>query len=90
VVLLDAGHLGQTFALAATSLGLAPFCTAAIDDPRIEQHLGVDGIDEAVLFAVGVGARPEGKAWAPDHDGSWVPETTPPAWAARAVTQGDA
>ena len=55
VVLLDAGHLGQTFALVATALGLAPFCTAALDAPRLEQHLGIDGISEAVIFAVGVG-----------------------------------
>jgi SagB-type dehydrogenase family enzyme len=83
VILLDAGHLGQTFALVATSLGLAPFCTAAIDGPGIEQHLGIDGIDESVLFAVGVGPRPAGKSWAPSHDRSGVPHTAPPAWAGR-------
>ncbi len=31
-VLLDAGHLCQTFCLAATWMGLAPFCTAALAD----------------------------------------------------------
>ena len=31
VVLLDAGHLCQTFCLVATWLGLAPFCTAALE-----------------------------------------------------------
>ena len=87
VILLDAGHLGQTFAVAATSLGLAPFCTAAIDDPLIEKHIGVDGVDEAVLFAVGVGPRPEAKSWAPHHDRKPAPETAPPAWAARAPGQ---
>jgi len=84
VVLLDAGHLGQTFALVATSLRLAPFCTAAIDAPRIEQHLEIDGIGEGVVFAVGVGARPDGKDWAPHHDRSLEnPRMKPPAFADR-------
>jgi SagB-type dehydrogenase family enzyme len=55
VVLLDAGHLCQTFCLVATWLGLAPFSTAALDDTRIEQDLGIDGIRESVLYAAGVG-----------------------------------
>jgi SagB-type dehydrogenase family enzyme len=64
-VLLDAGHLSQTFCLAATWLGLAPFCTLALADSRIEQDLGVDGVTESVLFAVGIGSRPPGVDWAP-------------------------
>ena len=40
VVLLDAGHLCQTFCLVATWLGLAPFCTAALKDTLIEEDLG--------------------------------------------------
>jgi SagB-type dehydrogenase family enzyme len=55
VVLLDAGHLCQTFCLAATWLGLAPFCTAALKDTLIEQDLGIDGISESVLYVAGVG-----------------------------------
>ena len=38
VVLLDAGHLCQTFCLVATWLGLAPFCTAALKDTLIEKR----------------------------------------------------
>ena len=84
VALLDAGHLGQTFALVATALGLAPFCTAAIDSAAFEELLGVDGISESALFAVGVGARPSGKPWAPMHDhAAPIPATMPPAWARR-------
>ena len=56
IVLLDAGHLGQTFCLTATRMGLAPFCTAALKDSLIENDLGIDGISESVLYAVGVGA----------------------------------
>ena len=55
VVLLDAGHLCQTFCLVATWLGLAPFCTAALKDMLIEEDLGIDGIRESVLYVAGAG-----------------------------------
>jgi SagB-type dehydrogenase family enzyme len=60
VVLLDAGHLGQTFCLTATRMGLAPFTTAALKDTLIEQDLGIDGISESVLYVAGVGVPAEG------------------------------
>jgi SagB-type dehydrogenase family enzyme len=55
VVLLDAGHLCQTFCLVATWLGLAPFCTAALKDTFIEKALRIDGIRESILYVAGVG-----------------------------------
>ncbi|HUB02423.1 MAG TPA: SagB family peptide dehydrogenase [Terriglobales bacterium] len=55
IVLLDAGHLCQTFCLVATWLGLAPFCTAAFRDSLLEKELGVDGIRESALYIAGVG-----------------------------------
>lgn len=58
VVLLEAGHLGQTFCLTATRLGLGAFCTAALKDTLIETDLGLDGIAESVLYVLGVGRRP--------------------------------
>ena len=58
VVLAEAGHLCQTFCLTATWLGLAPFCTMALEDTKIEQALGVDGISESVVYAMGAGMRP--------------------------------
>jgi SagB-type dehydrogenase family enzyme len=61
VVLLETGHLCQTFCLAATWLGLAPFCTAAFEDSLIEKELGLDGIRESVLYLAGVGTLPAGK-----------------------------
>jgi SagB-type dehydrogenase family enzyme len=61
VVLLDAGHLCQTFCLVATWLGLAPFCTAALKDSLIEKELGLDGIRESVLYLAAVGTLPAGK-----------------------------
>ncbi|HLA79543.1 MAG TPA: SagB family peptide dehydrogenase [Vicinamibacteria bacterium] len=64
-VLLEAGHFSQTFLLVATWLGLAPFCSMALADTKIEQDLGLDGVSESVLHAVGVGPRPSGVDWAP-------------------------
>jgi SagB-type dehydrogenase family enzyme len=58
VVLLDAGHLGQSFCLAATRMGLAPFSTAALKDSLIETDLGIDGVSESVLYVTGIGALP--------------------------------
>ncbi|MDE3135486.1 MAG: SagB/ThcOx family dehydrogenase [Acidobacteriota bacterium] len=57
VVLLEAGHFCQTFCLAATWLGLAPFCTAALLDEEIEKELGLGGATECVLYAAGVGLQ---------------------------------
>src|SRR5258708_36632848 len=58
VILAEAGHLCQTFCLTATWLGLAPFCTMALSDSRIEKDLGIDGITESGLYAAGVRRRP--------------------------------
>jgi SagB-type dehydrogenase family enzyme len=55
VVTLDTGHLGQTFCLVATWLGLAPFTTAALRDSSLEALLGLDGITESVMYLAGVG-----------------------------------
>jgi len=56
-VLAEAGHLCQTFCLTATWLGLAPFCTMALADTPIEELLGVDGISESVIYAMGAGTK---------------------------------
>jgi SagB-type dehydrogenase family enzyme len=63
--LVEAGHVCQTFCLAATWLGLAPFSVMGLADSRIEKDLGIDGIAESVLYAAGVGVRPRGATWAP-------------------------
>ena len=57
-VLIEAGHVCQTFCLTATWLGLAPFCSMAFADTAIENMLGLDGISESVMYAAGVGSRP--------------------------------
>ena len=64
-VLAEVGHHAQTFCLLATQQALAPFCTMALADTVTERLLGVDGLREAALYAVGVAPRPPGAAWAP-------------------------
>ncbi len=63
VVLTEAGHLCQTFCLVATWLGLAPFCTMAMADSKIDHDLGIDGVTEGVLYVAGVGKVPAGVDW---------------------------
>ena len=66
VVLLDAGHLGQSFCLTATRMGLAPFTTAAFEDTLVERDLGIDGIAESALYIAGVG-QPAGRRARPSR-----------------------
>ena len=63
--LIEAGHVCQTFLLAATSLGLAPYCLLGLADTLVERDLGIDGITESVLYCAGVGRPPRGKVSAP-------------------------
>jgi SagB-type dehydrogenase family enzyme len=67
--LIESGHVCQTFLLAATRLGLAPFSVMALADSVIERDLGIDGISESVLYAAGVGRRPRGATWGPRSRG---------------------
>ncbi len=55
VLHLDAGHLGQTFHLVCTRLGLAPLTFAAFSAEHAETVLGVDGMREIVVYAAAVG-----------------------------------
>ncbi len=55
VLLLDAGHLGQTFHLACTALGLAPFSFAAANPAGIEKLLAIDGVREIPIYTCAVG-----------------------------------
>lgn len=71
-VLLEAGHVCQTFCLVATWMGLAPFCTGRFADAVVERDLRVDGISESFIYGAGVGRRPPGLEWAP-----WPVQTAP-------------
>jgi SagB-type dehydrogenase family enzyme len=59
MILLDTGHLAQTFDLVTTATGLGPFQTAAFRDSEVETTLGINGISETALYLLGAG-RPAG------------------------------
>ncbi|WP_329562189.1 SagB/ThcOx family dehydrogenase [Kitasatospora sp. NBC_01266] len=60
VSLLNAGHLGQTFALTATALGLGPYQSAAFHDTAVEDLLGIDGTTHVALYALAAGTPAAG------------------------------
>ena len=55
VLWIEAGHLAQTFCLLATSRGLGPFTTAAIQDTFVEKLIGLDGVKEFPVYLCGAG-----------------------------------
>lgn len=60
-VLMDAGHLSQTFYLVATELNLATFYSAVVDGPRVEDMLGLQAPEESALGICACGVKaPEG------------------------------
>ena len=75
--LIEAGHVCQTFCLAATELKLAPFSLMGLVDDIIEHDLGIDGITETVLYAAGVGRPPAGTSWAPRPRGTLSVKANP-------------
>ncbi len=54
-VYLDAGHIGHGLALSAVSLGLGSCQVGALFDDDVNRILGVDGIDESVVYMSVVG-----------------------------------
>lgn len=54
-LMLEAGHLGQNVYLAATALGLGPCAIGAFFDDDLNQLVGVDGREEAVVYLMAVG-----------------------------------
>lgn len=57
-VLLDAGHLVQNVYLAATALGLPVCSIGGFFDDEFNELLDIDGVNEAVVYAVVVGSNP--------------------------------
>jgi SagB-type dehydrogenase family enzyme len=55
--LLEAGHLVQNLLLAAAALDLAALPVGTFYDRQLAELLALDGVDEAPLYAVPVGAR---------------------------------
>ena len=57
-VLMDAGHLSQTFYLVATELGLGAFYSSVVDGPRVEEVLGLRAQQESALGICACGVPP--------------------------------
>lgn len=54
-LMLDAGHLSQTFYLLATEAGMPAFITAAINEAELERALALDALCDAVIAVCGCG-----------------------------------
>lgn len=54
-LLLDAGHLSQTWYLLATEAGMPAFITAAINEIDLERAFGLDPLRDAVIAVCGCG-----------------------------------
>jgi len=54
-ILLDIGHLSQTFQLCVTAIGLYPWLTAAFSEKQVIKLLKLEGTSEYPMFFVGVG-----------------------------------
>jgi SagB-type dehydrogenase family enzyme len=53
--LLEAGHVAQNLLLAATAVGLASVPLGGFYDRRLDEALGLDGVDRSCLYLVCVG-----------------------------------
>jgi SagB-type dehydrogenase family enzyme len=56
-VYLDAGHIAENLALAATSLDLGSCPIAALYDDEVNSIIGADGTQESVVYMTVVGSR---------------------------------
>jgi SagB-type dehydrogenase family enzyme len=54
-VYLDAGHIAQNLALAATSIGLGSCQIGAIFDDEVNEIVGADGVEESAIYLSVVG-----------------------------------
>ena len=63
-ILLDAGHLSQTFYLVCAQLGLGAFVAGAINDATIDERLGLRSFEAGSLAICGCG-KPESSGLEP-------------------------
>jgi len=54
-ILLDIGHVVFTLELACAALGLQFYPQHGVDDLAVERLLGLEGLDEGVMYAVAIG-----------------------------------
>jgi nitroreductase len=58
--LLEAGHVGQNVCLTATALGLGACPVEGFVEDRINDLLGLDGVEETALYLLVLGQEQEG------------------------------
>jgi len=54
--LLEAGHLAQNIHLVSAALGVGSVPIGGFIDDELNRLVGVNGVDEAVVYAIAVGA----------------------------------
>ncbi|MEM6940253.1 MAG: SagB/ThcOx family dehydrogenase [Pseudomonadota bacterium] len=54
-VLMEAGHVGQMLSLSAETAGLSTLFLGGFHDTRLNTLLGLDGVEEAVVYAMALG-----------------------------------
>jgi SagB-type dehydrogenase family enzyme len=52
---MEAGHVSQNIYLQAVSLGVGSVCVGEFFDEKVSELIGIDGIDEAVIYLHAVG-----------------------------------
>ena len=57
---LDAGHVCQNLYLTAESIGAGACAIGAFDDGRVNELLGLDGVERFVVYLASVGKRVDG------------------------------
>jgi SagB-type dehydrogenase family enzyme len=57
LVLIEAGHIAQNIWLMATAMNLGAVGVFSFVDDEVNELLGVDGVNEAVIYVVSVGNR---------------------------------
>ncbi|MFD1150803.1 SagB/ThcOx family dehydrogenase [Saccharothrix hoggarensis] len=75
-VLLNTGHLAQTFALVSTAVGLGPAQNDAFHDTELEAALGVDGASETAVYQLSAGVPARRADGQPIADSSTDEERT--------------
>jgi SagB-type dehydrogenase family enzyme len=59
-VLLEAGHVAQNFCLLAAERNLGSLCIGGFMDYSTNRFLGIDGLEEAAIYAVAIGWPADG------------------------------
>ncbi|HZH13077.1 MAG TPA: SagB/ThcOx family dehydrogenase [Archangium sp.] len=67
-VLLEAGHVAQNVALAATGLGLGCVPVGGYVDRSVDELLGLDGLLQSTVYMAGIGGLPTAPEQAPREE----------------------